>query len=65
MQLCSLEQIAFFGSFDEIKMHQLCYFITIGVSKHMQSKKGVPPLLGCRTNICDLSWKKRRFVLIH
>ena len=30
-----------------------------------KTSKGGPPLLGHRTNICDLGWKKSRFVLIH
>ena len=30
-----------------------------------KTSKGAPPLFGRRTNICDLGWKKSRFVLIH
>ena len=32
------EQIAFFVSFDEFNMHQLCLHISIRMSKHMLSK---------------------------
>ena len=35
--LCCSKQIAFFGSLDELKMHQLCKFITIRMSKHVLS----------------------------
>ena len=37
---------SFFGSIDELEMHQLCYLITIQLSKHMLSKscKGAPKM---------------------
>ena len=35
--LCCLKQITFSGSFDELKLHQLCKLITIQKWKHMLS----------------------------
>ena len=41
LSLSCLKQIVFCGSFDEIKMHQMCQFTTIQNSKKLKRKQEI------------------------